>query len=287
MSTETMTAPLFATKDPNVCAPPPSKCQSTLSDAERARIASLATRSPLGPRPSRSAPVIVSIEAAIGTGKSSLLRLLNQRIGNGKYVVVQEPVEMWQKVGGKHNLLQAYYENQERFAFSFQTNCVLTRIESVQTVLDSIHPDVEVVILERCWHSDRNTFGEMLRRHGKISELEWALYDDWYRFAVRNAPFIDGHIYLQCTPDTCMSRLRKRDRSEEVGVTSEYQTDLIQRHEEWLEALPDRERVQRIDVDREFISDPSRADEVVETIANFVSTLREKRDAEFPAEHAR
>ena len=226
----------------------------------------------------RARPIIVSVEAAIGTGKSSLLRLLERTLGaEGRLLVVQEPVEEWQKVGGKHNLLEAYYSNQERYAFSFQANCVLSRIRKLQEVLKTAPQETDVIVLERCWASDRNTFGEMLRRHDKISPLEWALYEEWYDFAVENAPFIDGHVYLEAKTETCMARLRRRDRAEEVGVTEEYQRDLIECHETWLHGLDDQHRVCRVSVDKEFIADPTNADAVVTQITDFVSALRSMR----------
>lgn len=229
--------------------------------------------------PRRTKPVIISIEAAIGTGKSSLLRLLERTLGrDGKWLVVQEPVEEWQKIGGKHNLLEAYYGAQERYAFSFQTNCVLSRIRGLQHVLEHASANVEVIVLERCWASDRNTFGEMLRRQKKINELEWALYDEWYTFAVENAPQIDGHVYLDANTETCMSRLRRRDRSEECGVTEEYQRELIECHETWLSGLEDQERVCRLDVNSEFIADTENADRVVTQIASFIDRLVQLRE---------
>lgn len=219
--------------------------------------------------------LIISVEAAIGTGKSTLLRLLQQRFGK-RWMLVQEPVEAWQNVNG-HNLLEAYYNDQHRFSFSFQTHCVLSRVESLEEQMKHMDPETEVIVLERCWHSDRNTFGEMLRRQNKISDLEWALYDHWYGFAVRNSPTVEGHVYLECNPETSMARLRKRSRSEEVGVTVEYQKELIQRHEEWLNSIPEQERILRINVDQEFLSDEDHANKVISSIERYVKDLHELR----------
>eukprot|EP00672_Neobodo_designis_P023286 CAMPEP_0174850144 /NCGR_PEP_ID=MMETSP1114-20130205/19067_1 /TAXON_ID=312471 /ORGANISM="Neobodo designis, Strain CCAP 1951/1" /LENGTH=274 /DNA_ID=CAMNT_0016084579 /DNA_START=30 /DNA_END=854 /DNA_ORIENTATION=- len=234
-------------------------------------------------RVEKAAPIIISIEAAIGTGKSSLLRLLENTLGQDKkWVVVQEPVEQWQAIGGTHNLLAAYYDDQQRYAFSFQTNCVLSRIRALQDVLRTVSSDTQVIVLERCWASDRNTFGEMLRRDKKISELEWALYEEWYQFAVENAPFIDGHVYLEANANTCMERLRKRDRTEEVGVTETYQRALIECHEQWLATLPDSERVCRLSVDQEFITDESNRQRIVQSVSDFIAQLQEKRTPQPP-----
>ena len=46
--------------------------------------------------------------------------------------VVPEPVDKWQDVGdGHHNVLQAFYDNQERFAYTFQNYVFVTRMMQV------------------------------------------------------------------------------------------------------------------------------------------------------------
>lgn len=217
-------------------------------------------------------PVVISIEAAIGTGKSTLLNLIEKHCFD--WVVVQEPVRQWQSVGKEgHNLLEAYYTDQSRYAFSFQTYCVLSRVEVVKKALEECPASTKVVVLERSWLSDRFTFAEMLRERGKISPLEWELYQEWYNFAVQNGPKIDGHVYLECSTDTCMTRLRKRARCEETTVTKEYQTALIQRHEQWLETL-EPSTVCRVNVDSDFLASGEARDDLVDQIKKFVDELR-------------
>ena len=218
-------------------------------------------------------PVVIAIEAAIGTGKSTLLKQLQER--HSDWVIVQEPVQMWQSVGeGKHNLLDAFYADPHRYAFSFQTYCVLSRIQIVAKALEeAVKNNVPVVILERSWLSDRETFGEMLHKANKISPMEWELYQQWYGFAVKNSPVIHGHVYLEAKPDTCMARLRKRSRCEEVGVTDDYQRSLIDHHEAWLGSLAP-ETVCRVNVDKDFLNNSDNAEAVANTVGKFVGTLR-------------
>lgn len=214
-------------------------------------------------------PKIISVEAAIGTGKSTLLRLIQER--EPSWIVVQEPVDKWQNIEG-HNLLESFYSNLERYAFSFQTYCVLSRIEAVDEALKTCPADCPVVVLERSWFSDRHTFAEMLHKSGKISDMEWTLYDKWYQFAAKNAPKVDGHLYLECKTETCMERLHKRSRSEEVGVTSDYQASLIEHHEDWLAGL-DQSTIHRVNVDQDFQHCEERTVQMVESIRKFAGTL--------------
>jgi len=154
--------------------------------------------------------------------------------------------------------------------------CVLSRIETVTKALEQCPDDTPVVVLERSWFSDRHTFAEMLHKTGKISEMEWALYDEWYNFAVRNSPHIHGHLYLECTPSTCMDRLIKRSRTEETGVTTEYQKSLIEHHENWLQTISG-ERVCRVNVDRDFLGHQEFCSQVVDQVSTFVETLRKAK----------
>lgn len=46
--------------------------------------------------------------------------------------VVPEPVDKWQDIGdGHHNVLKAFYDNQERFAYTFQNYVFVTRMMQV------------------------------------------------------------------------------------------------------------------------------------------------------------
>ena len=215
-------------------------------------------------------PIVISVEAAIGTGKSTLLRLVKEHRPN--WTVVQEPVGKWQAVNGEHNLLEAFYSDPARHAFTFQTYCVISRIETVVEALRTCPDTCPVMIVERSWFSDRNTFAKMLIDSGKMSPMEAALYTQWYDFASPKGPKIHGHLYLECDSSTCMTRLKRRGRSEETAVTEEYQQDLIRHHEDWLATI-DPSKVCRVNVDAEFASDEVRREQVFGQIHDFVTRV--------------
>lgn len=64
------------------------------------------------------------VEGNIGAGKSTFLKVINTFL-NAQ--VVYEPHEKWQNVGGE-NLLEKFYADTQRWAYTFQTYAFITRI---------------------------------------------------------------------------------------------------------------------------------------------------------------
>ena len=48
----------------------------------------------------------------------------------------------------------------------------------------------------------------------------------------------DGFVYLRAEPETCMDRMKIRNRGEESAVDLKYLEDLHKRHEDWLYGGP-------------------------------------------------
>ena len=71
---------------------------------------------------------------AIGSGVNTLHPVLSSKLSNQRsdVQVVPEPVDKWQDVGnGHHNVLEAFYNSPERFAYTFQNYVFVTRMMQV------------------------------------------------------------------------------------------------------------------------------------------------------------
>ena len=70
----------------------------------------------------------VSIEGNIGSGKSSILRVIAERMP--ELVILEEPLTSWEKAGPNEdvNLLALYYDNPQRWGFTFQIYAFMTRL---------------------------------------------------------------------------------------------------------------------------------------------------------------
>jgi deoxyadenosine/deoxycytidine kinase len=169
------------------------------------------------------------VEGNIGAGKSTFLKVINTFL-NAQ--VVYEPHTKWQDIQGE-NLLERFYADPKRWAYSFQTYAFVTRVlEREKAALSNCHP---FQILERSVFSDRYCFAKNCYELGMMNALEWKLYQEWFAWLVDTyMAKPSGFIYLQTDPIVCYKRLLKRNRQEETSVTLEYLQQLHDKHEKWL-----------------------------------------------------
>lgn len=177
-----------------------------------------------------SAPHFV-VEGNIGAGKSTFLRLMNEDLGID---VVYEPTDKWQRKDKEGNLLDLFYKDTTRWAYTFQSYAFISRIQSQidhEKTVSSLAPQ----IYERSVYCDRYCFAKNCFELGFMSELEWSIYKEWFGWLVQaytKKP--SGFIYLRTTPEKCYERIQKRSRCEESSIPLSYLQSLHQRHEEWL-----------------------------------------------------
>lgn len=170
------------------------------------------------------------LEGNIGAGKSTFLSLIEQEL---PVQVVYEPHTKWQDVGGGDNLLEKFYSDTPRWAYTFQSYAFITRI--IEQMEKAKLNKSGIQVLERSVYSDRYCFAKNCFEMGVMNALEWKLYQEWFEWLIVNyAPKPTGFIYLKTDPEVCYSRLTKRAREEEVGVSLEYLQSLHNKHEAWL-----------------------------------------------------
>lgn len=173
-------------------------------------------------------PAYFIVEGNIGAGKSTFLRLLKESFNIN---IVYEPLDEWQMVGEGGNILEKFYQDTPRWAYTFQTYAFLTRIAKQERELD---PSC-INVIERSVYSDRYCFAKNCFELGLMSGLEWELYRKWFEWLVDQYNLLpDGFIYLRTSPDIAFNRLKKRHREEEKVVALSYLRSIHNKHEEWL-----------------------------------------------------
>jgi len=175
------------------------------------------------------------VEGNIGIGKSSFLKLLGERLD---CKIVFEPHvdcqnKKWQSIEKAGNLLEKFYEDTPRWAYTFQSYAFLFRVlEQEEAIKNSDH---DVIVFERSVFSDLHCFAKNCFELGTMTNLEWSLYQEWFFWLVEHHVVIPtGFVYLKGSPEVCFDRLKIRDRKEEAGVPLDYLKLLHEKHEGWL-----------------------------------------------------
>lgn len=169
--------------------------------------------------------MLVLLEGNIAAGKTTLGQAL---AADERFDFIPEPVARWQ-TGFAANLLERFYSDTPRWAFTMQIGAFVTRAQ----MFDSL-PDREVLVFERSIYCDRHVFAQSLHQQGLMDDTEWALYCHFWDRLSSVVPAPDAIIYLRTPADECFRRLMVRGRAEERGITLQYLEQLEACHDEWL-----------------------------------------------------
>lgn len=190
----------------------------------------------LDSKPTQKKRLTFCVEGNISVGKSTFLqRIANETLELRDLVeIVPEPVNKWQDIGPDHfNILDAFYNEPQRYAYTFQNYVFVTRVMQERESSVGIKP---LRLMERSVFSDRMVFVRAVHEAKWMNEMEISIYDSWFDPVVSTLPGLvpDGFIYLRASPDTCHKRMMMRNRSEEGSVSLEYLKGLHEKHESWL-----------------------------------------------------
>jgi deoxyadenosine/deoxycytidine kinase len=180
--------------------------------------------------------IIISLDGNIGAGKSTLLAEIRNSMHDVH--IVDEPVGQWtalKNAEGK-NLLELFYEDKKRWAYTFQNCAILTRLKNIQDAVENLDTTLkgpQVIITERSVLTDKHVFAEMLREAGDIDPLEWELYESWFNIFGKKYP-VNGIIYISTSSNTSKDRIKIRNRHGEENIDIDYLNSLDIQHKKWV-----------------------------------------------------
>ena len=220
-------------------------------------------------------PIIYSIEGNIGSGKSTLVKLLKQnliKVEMTKIIYLQEPVEEWKniKTQSGENIIEKFYSNQHKYAFSFQMMAYISRLSQLHKTIRN-NPSA-IIITERSVFTDRNVFAKMLYDAGKIEEIDYTIYNKWFYEFITDIP-ITGVIYLDTKPSKCLERINKRNRDGET-ISLEYLTNCKKYHDKWIceeEKLVNKKNILFLEGNEDFLDEPKSMQNILTNIEKFMN----------------
>ncbi len=163
-------------------------------------------------------PVII-IEGQIGVGKTTIGEIVHKRFG----------LELYRELGNPQTLrlLDQFYADKARWAFTLQIHFLNERFRMIKEIFRRGGG-----VLDRSIFGDR-IFAEMLHADGSMTDEEFGTYCTLLDNMLEHAQDPRLLIYLDCTVETALDRIRIRSRGLEPGIPRDYLENLNNRYLKW------------------------------------------------------
>jgi deoxyadenosine/deoxycytidine kinase len=162
----------------------------------------------------------VAIAGNVGVGKSTLTRLLAERLG---WVPFFEAVD-------ENPYLADFYADMRAWSFHSQIYFLSRRLRHHRQLLD--HP--KSVVQDRSVYEDAEIFAHNLYLQGDMDQRDYASYRELYEVLTSFLPPPDLVVYLRASVSTLLDRISMRGRDYEKGISREYLERLNSLYEHWI-----------------------------------------------------
>ena len=154
-----------------------------------------------------------SIDGSIGSGKSTVINKLSNRLN---LKVAEEPIHEWT------DWLDNYYKDNKRWGFSFQMKVILGQAKILSETISE-----DSLIMERSPQTVYHVFASILKDKDIIHPIEYELINEFIEYNTKPV----NTIYLRCSPDICMERIKSRGRESEQSIDIDYLSQLHDKYE--------------------------------------------------------
>lgn len=164
--------------------------------------------------------IFVAVAGNIGSGKSSLTRMLSQQYGWKSFY---ESVE-------DNPYLADFYADMSRWSFNLQVYFLSKRFNDHKKIVDG----KESVIQDRSIFEDAEIFARNLHDIDKMDNRDYANYVELYKVMMQYLQPPDLLIYLDARVDTLLKQIARRGRDYEQSIPRSYLEQLSLLYKEWI-----------------------------------------------------
>ena len=162
----------------------------------------------------------IAVAGNIGSGKTTLTRMLSQRYG---WTPRYEPVD-------NNPYLDDFYADMPRWSFNLQIYFLNKRFQEVVEISKS----TDTIIQDRTIFEDARIFAPNLHGMGMMSDRDFDNYNDLFELMISLVKLPDLMIYIRSTVPNLISQIQKRAREYERSIRIDYLAGLNERYENWI-----------------------------------------------------
>jgi deoxyadenosine/deoxycytidine kinase len=190
----------------------------------------------------------IAIAGNIGSGKTTLTELLAEHY---QWAPQYEDV-------ADNPYLYEFYSDMQRWAFHLQMFFLSKRFKQIMEIKKSIATTVQ----DRTVFEDAHVFAANLHDMGLMTGADFATYTAIYELLNTLVAPPDLLIYLQASVSTLLEQIKIRGREYEIGIRSDYLTNLNTKYEAWIDSYPHRKIVVNVD-QCNFVKRPAMLQQII------------------------
>jgi deoxyadenosine/deoxycytidine kinase len=166
--------------------------------------------------------IFVAVAGNIGTGKTTLTKMLSQRFGwEAHFEVVAE-----------NPYLADFYRDMRRYSFPLQIFFLNSRFKAHQMVTERTNSAIQ----DRTIYEDAAIFARNLFEQGQMEERDYRNYLELYRVMAGFLNPPDLIIYLRKSLPKLKERIAQRGRDYEKNIPDEYLSSLNRYYDDWMDS---------------------------------------------------
>lgn len=200
----------------------------------------------------------IAVSGNIGSGKTTLTRLLSKHFGWRPYF---EDVD-------NNPYLNSFYEDMQRWSFNLQIYFLNSRFRQVQDIRKS----GDTVVQDRTIYEDAYIFATNLYEMGLMETRDFKNYRDLFELMSSFLQPPDLLIYLRASVPTLVRQIQKRNRDYEQTIRLDYLQALNKYYEEWI-ANYDLGKLLIIDSDNIELDNPDDLSHIIDNINSSLNGL--------------
>lgn len=191
---------------------------------------------------------MIIIEGQIGVGKTTMGEILQNDLGISLYRELTQDATL--------RLLDRFYADKKRWAFTLQVHFLNERFRMIKQIFRAGGG-----ALDRSIFGDR-IFAEMLHHDGEMTDEEFVTYSTLLDNMLEHAQDPTLLIYLDCSVNTALERIKKRNRGLESTIPRDYLEHLNSRYLRWYEEYQRSDKI-KIDTEALPLEDPASRKQVL------------------------